>query len=119
MAWERGWVSVWNESACAHKVSDSKEQAELGRKMREAWTTFAKDPKKGLTGLKWPRYNSSLGKFRYEGIKLILLQDQPLSRLVGKIVATSPLLVPPDTLQLVSICVCFRRRSLASLTQTE
>jgi carboxylesterase type B len=62
---------VFGTNPLVRKVRDNMEQAELGRKMREAWTTFAKDPEKGLTGLKWPRYNSSLGKFRYEGIKLI------------------------------------------------
>jgi carboxylesterase type B len=106
---------VFGTNPLVRKMSDSKEQAELGRTMREAWTTFAKDPEKGLAGLKWPRYNPSLGKSRSEGIKLILLQGQPLSRSVGKIVATSPLLVLTDTLQLVDI----RLRWRVSLAQTE
>jgi cholinesterase len=60
---------VFGTNPLVRKVSDTKEQAELGRKMREAWTTFAKDPEKGLDRLKWPRYNPAFGRFRSEGIK--------------------------------------------------
>lgn len=53
---------VFGTDSLVRKAPDSPEQAELGKKMREAWTTFAKDPVTGLDKLKWPRYDPS-GRF--------------------------------------------------------
>ncbi|KAF2402642.1 alpha/beta-hydrolase [Trichodelitschia bisporula] len=36
---------------------DTEEERKLSAKMREAWTTFAKDPVNGLTKLGWPLYD--------------------------------------------------------------
>jgi cholinesterase len=55
---------VFGTNALVRNVSDTKEQAELGRKMREAWTAFAKDPEQALDRLKWPRYRP-IGRPRY------------------------------------------------------
>ena len=47
------------------------EQISIGKYMRGAWATFAKDPTNGLTGYGWPRYNvtqDTLVRIAYDNI---------------------------------------------------
>jgi carboxylesterase type B len=50
---------IFGTTLFTHKLPDTLEQVELGKNMREAWTSFAKAPGTGLDELKWPRYNPS------------------------------------------------------------
>jgi cholinesterase len=59
---------IFGTTPFTRKLPDSLEQVELGKKMREAWTSFAKVPETGLDELKWPRYNPS-GMFRSNGLR--------------------------------------------------
>jgi cholinesterase len=59
---------IFGTTEFTRKLPDTQEQAELGKKMREAWTSFAKAPVTGLDELKWPRYNPS-GMFRLMGLR--------------------------------------------------
>jgi carboxylesterase type B len=48
---------VFGTNGMVGRGADVEAQAEGGRRMREAWTGFAKDPEHGLDRLEWPRYD--------------------------------------------------------------
>jgi carboxylesterase type B len=50
---------VFGTTALTRKLPDTPEQAELGKIIREAWTSFSKTPSTALDKLKWPRYDPS------------------------------------------------------------
>jgi len=58
---------IFGATGFTRNLPDTQEQTELGNKMREAWTSFAKAPVTGLDELKWPRYNP-FGMFRPMGV---------------------------------------------------
>jgi cholinesterase len=50
---------IFGTTSFTRKLPDTPEEAALAKKMREAWTSFAKAPETALDNLKWPRYDPS------------------------------------------------------------
>jgi carboxylesterase type B len=50
---------IFGTTSFTRLLPDTTEQTELAKKMREAWTSFAKAPETGLDKLKWPKYDPS------------------------------------------------------------
>jgi cholinesterase len=48
---------IFGTNQFTRNSADTPEQQKLGKKMREAWTFFAKNPTTGLNQLHWPRYD--------------------------------------------------------------
>jgi len=51
---------VFGTTELTSKKPDTAAQKVLGDKMRESWTSFAKDPEHGLEKIGWPLYNVNL-----------------------------------------------------------
>jgi carboxylesterase type B len=50
---------TFDTAAPVSGVPDTPEQHDLGKYMRHAWASFAKDPKNGLVKLGWPTYDTN------------------------------------------------------------
>jgi carboxylesterase type B len=50
---------VFGTTEQTSRKPDLAAQKVLGDKMREAWTSFAKDPEHGLEKVGWPLYNTT------------------------------------------------------------
>jgi carboxylesterase type B len=51
--------AVFGTAEFLTKIPETKEQIDLGKKVREAWSSFAKDPVNGLLTLGWPVYDDN------------------------------------------------------------
>jgi carboxylesterase type B len=56
---------IFGTSEKAFKGKETEEQKKLGRQMRTAWTSFAKDPDNGLEKLGWPLYSVKSEFFQF------------------------------------------------------